>query len=266
MTTAQDGPESTIDGLNVQTHQAAEIVKRQTFSIGPVGQNICLCSAFRDSVPYLDRYLGQVTELYRLLTQRGDRLHCVWGEGDSEDGTYRELSATWYAWDTTIVDCTHGGKSYDSVVREERFRQLAHVGRCIFAAIPADSDVVVYVESDIAWDAKTMMGLIDRLSEYPAISPMILLQRGGWASNSFYDTYVFRKDGRQFGHHPPYHSCYRPDRPFPVDSAGSCMAMRGEIARRLIFDEQTIFPDLCRQIYAGGASVWVDPRLCVIHH
>ncbi len=190
----------------------------------------------------------------------------VWGEGDSADATLATLQAACYRFRAKVVDCTHGGADYPSIVIEERWRQLAHVGRCIWAAIPADSDVVVYAESDIAWDARPLVALIDRLAEYPAISPMIMLQREGWPVGSFYDTFVFRKDGQHFGHHPPYHPGWRPDRPFPVDSAGSVMVMRGEVARGLHFDEQTIFPDLCRQIYANGGSVWVDPRCYVTHY
>lgn len=230
--------------------------------------NVTLCSAFRNSCGYLDRYLSRATDLYLSLSERGDRLHCVWGEGDSTDETLERLTwaYTYARWAITIVDCTHGGADYPSIVIEERWKQLAHVGRCIWAAIPTDADAVVYVESDIVWQAQTLVTLIDRLTDYPAVSPMIMLERKGWPVGSFYDTFVFRKDGKHFGHHPPYHPCYRPDQPFMVDSAGSVMALRGDVARGLQFDEQTIFTDLCQQIYANGGSVHVDPRCRVTHY
>lgn len=229
--------------------------------------NVTLCSAFRNSVQngHLDRYIEQVWALHGALDERGDALYCVWGEGDSADDTRSQLASGLYAWDFALVDCTHGGADYPSIVLEERWKQLAHVGRCIWAAIPADADVVVYVESDLAWEAQTLVTLIDRLTDYPAISPMIMLERKGWPVNSFYDTFVFRKDGRHFGHHPPYHPCYRPDQPFMVDSAGSVMAFRGDIARRIVFGEDTIFLGICQQVYEMGYSVWVDPTLNTIH-
>lgn len=259
MVTAQEGPQSTIDGLNVQTHHESENVQKKTFSI-------CLCSAFRNSCGYLSRYFYQCHQLDALLHEKGHRLRFVWGEGDSTDATLKTLQSATYRFRASIVDCTHGGADYPSIVLEERWKQLAHVGRCIFAAIPTDADAVVYVESDLAWEAQTLVTLIDRLTDYPAISPMIMLERKGWPSDSFYDTFVFRRAGRHFEHRPPYHWCYQPDVPFRVDSAGSCMAMRGEIARGLQFDEQTIFLDLCRQIYANGGSVWVDPECSVTHY
>ena len=227
--------------------------------------NIALCSAFRNSTDYLGRYFGQAHELDIALHDRGDRLQFIWGEGDSTDNTRRWLKAATYRFWAKIVDCAHGGGDYGSVVAAERFKQLAHVGRCIWAAIPAAADVVVYIESDLIWEPSTIVTLIDHLQEYPAISPTIMLDREEWAKTAFYDTFAFRKDGRRFTHFPPYHSCYVPDRPFQVDSAGSCMAFRGDVAREIVFDEQTIFIGICEQIYANCGSVWVDPALSVIH-
>ncbi|TXH52999.1 MAG: hypothetical protein E6Q97_14330 [Desulfurellales bacterium] len=234
---------------------------------------VVLCSAFRDACGYLDGYLEQMTGLHLALAAPprppGDRLHCVWGEGDSTDDTLGRLTwaYTYARWAITIVDCTHGGPRFGSVVNAERFRQLAHVGKQIFAAIPDDADVVVYVESDLVWEPATLLALIERVASggYAVISPMVFLQREGWPADSFYDTFAFRAEDRHFAHYRPYHAVYRTGEPFQVDSAGSCLVMRGEIARSLHFDEQTIFPDLCRQIRASGNSIWVDPG-CGVYH
>jgi len=226
-----------------------------------------LCSAFRTSTDYLQRYFQQAKALRDHLADRGDTLRFVWGEGDSADGTLTllRLMATELG-NAQIVDCRHGGPVFGSVVNGERFKQLAYVARCVWAAIPADTDVMVWVESDLIWDAVTLTQLIDRVAEYGAISPMVFLERKDWKRWSFYDTFAFVLNGQHFDHCPPYHAGYDPDKPFRVDSAGSCMAMRGAIARRIIFYEQTLFPDICRQIAAGRGSVWVDPQLCCYHH
>lgn len=232
--------------------------------------NVTLCSAFRNTVPYLPRYFAQIDGLDHALYEQGHKLTFVWGEGDSADGTKKALLAARYRFQATVVDCTHGGKVYGSVVNVQRFRQLAYVGRRIFAAIPDDADVVVYCESDLVWEPATLVALIERVAsgECAVIAPMVFLRRDGWPVDppAFYDVFAYRADGQHFTHQPPYHPAYVADRPFQVDSVGSCVVMRGEIARRLIFDEQTIFPDLCRQIRAGGDSVWVDPTLACYHH
>lgn len=228
---------------------------------------IVLCSAFRDSAAYLPRYFAQIDGLDHALHEQGHKLTFVWGEGDSADRTKKALLAAMYRFRALVVDCTHGGKAYGSVINAQRFRQLAHVGKQIFAAIPDDADIVAYVESDLAWEPATLATLIERVAsgEYPVIAPMVLLRRDGWPADSFYDGFCFRAEDRHFAHYPPYHAVYRPDRPFQVDSVGSCVVMRGEIARSLHFDEQTIFPDLCGQIRAGGHGIWVDPG-CAIYH
>jgi hypothetical protein len=156
------------------------------------------------------------------------------------------------------------------VVNAARFKQLAHVASRVWAAIPADSEIVVYVESDLIWDAATMTILIDQVAEYGAICPMVYLERKGWRKDSFYDTWAaVGLDGQHFEHYAPYHASYDPNRPFQVRSMGSCMAMRGEIARRIVFDDSTIFPDICRQIVFGGngdsQGVYIDPLLSVYH-
>lgn len=109
-----------------------------------------------------------------------------------------------------------------------------------------------------------MVALLDQLEHYPAVSPMVMLRRTGYPSNTFYDIFVYRKDGVQFGQYPPYHACYNSQQPFPIDSAGSAMAIRSTFAKRLIWDED-VFMGVCKQIYQMGGSVWVDPRLSITH-
>lgn len=228
--------------------------------------NITLCSAFRNSTSYLLRYFCQIAELMQALDDRGDSMNLVVGEGDSTDGTLsmlHELKGPDFDI-VHLVDCTHGGTEFGSVASPERFRQLAYVGNCIWAAILPDTDAVLYVESDLIWSADTMLKLIDRLQEYTAISPMIYLRRDGYPADAWYDIWATRKDGKNFGHLRPYHTCYNAATPFLVDSTGSCMAIRGELANQLVWPDD-VFVGICRNIYDLGASVWIDPTLSVIH-
>lgn len=224
---------------------------------------ITLASAFRNSTPYLNRYLAQVDALQEKLNDQGDSLTCLFGEGDSIDDTLAELRQLTCEYDT-IIDCTHGGAEYGSIVSYERFKQLAYVANKIWSAIPTDADAFLWVESDLIWDANTMLMLLDRLNNYPAVAPMVFLHRHGWAQGTWYDTYAFRRDGVNFGHNRPYHEKWKPGAMMRVDSAGSCMALRGDIARRIVWDE-AVFPGACKQIYKMGGSVWLDSSLAVTH-
>lgn len=229
--------------------------------------NITLCSAFRLSCDYLQRYFTQIDSFDHALHEQGHRLSFVWGEGDSTDDTKATLLAACYRFRAVVVDCAHGGPKFGSVINAQRFRQLAHVGKRIFAAIPEDADVVVYVESDLIWESATVLALIERVAsgEYAVVAPMVYLRRDGWPADSFYDGFCFRAEDRHFAHYRPYHPVYRTDQSFQVDSVGSCVVMRGKIARSLTFDEQTIFPDLCGQIRASGNAIYVDPTVACYH-
>jgi hypothetical protein len=229
--------------------------------------NVTLISCFRNATGYIERYFDQLTDLINELQDRGDWIYVIWGEGDSTDDTKAKLAYnTVWSTDALIrdVDCTHGGADYGSVVNTERFRQLAHVGNCMWAHIPQDADAVVYVESDLIWEPEAILTLIDRLQDYPAISPMVYLRRQGFGQNAFYDVWAGRKDGKHFSHYPPYCDGFDPDKPFQVDSMGSCMAIRGTLAKGLIWDEQ-VFVGICRQLKEQGYGIWIDPTVAVYH-
>lgn len=210
--------------------------------------------------------MDQVQDLWNQIPAAW-HFSCVWGEGDSIDDTLVSLKHATRTYPAKIVDCAHGGGAYGSVVKAERFRQLAHVGNTIWAAIPADADVVVYVESDLIWQAETIMRLIDNVATggLDAVVPKIILRRAGWPAHTFYDRWAYRYRGQHFSHHRPYFQGYKADQLTRIDSAGSCMAIRGELARKVNFPDDDVFVGLSRQIHEQGCSLWFDPALAVTH-
>lgn len=222
---------------------------------------ICLCSAFRNSTDYLPRYFGQAHELDIALCDRGDRLRFVWGEGDSTDNTRRWLKAATYRFWANIVDCTHGGPVFGSIESAERFAQLAKVGNKIWAAIPEDTDAVVFVESDLIWEPATIVGLLDALTVYPAVTPMIM---DSPPDRTFYDVWGFRRNGVRFTKQPPFHPDIVPGKMLQLDSAGSCIALRWKLAQWLHFPPDC-FVGFCRELYKQGGELWLDPTLVCYH-
>lgn len=221
--------------------------------------NVTLCSAFRNATPTLATYFNQVNALDYELHKRGHRLSMVWGEGDSTDGTLAMLKGATFRFRARLVDCTHGGKVFESIEDTERFDQLAYVGNCIWQAIPKDADAVVYVESDLLWLPSTITALIDALTVYPAVSPMVKD-----SPLSFYDVWAYRRNGQRFTKHPPYHPDIRHGEMLKLDSAGSCMAIRGQLARKLSFPADC-FVGFCRELYRLGGELYLDPSLTVFH-
>lgn len=249
--------------------------------------NITLASCFVNSNPYLRRYFAQVVALHDALSTRGDKLTCVWGEGDSTDHTRRMLEAMRWRLNSTVIDVTHGGQIFGSVVREERFRQLAGVGRKIWAEIPADCDVLLWVESDLIWETETALGLIDCVGEtamlpigetkldysyaglpVTVIAPRILLDRPGWGTGvSFYDTHAYTRNGKHFAHRPPYHPDNNGHGLLEMSTVGSMVAMQASYARQAAetYDERVIM-GMCEDIRAKGGRVWFDPTLPPVIH
>jgi hypothetical protein len=221
---------------------------------------IVLCSAFRNACAYLPRYFAQVAVLGKALAARGDTLELILGEGDSSDNTRGNLSYIFRHLPATIVDCSHGGPVFGPVVNAQRFKQLAHVGNQIWQRIPATAQAVVYVESDLIWDTKTLLALIDRLFFYPSICPLILEANG-----LFYDVWAYRRGGQHFTKQPPYHPDINGAEVLQLDSAGSCLALGAGLARHVSFTEEEVFVGLCKQINQTGGGVYLDPALSIQH-
>lgn len=225
--------------------------------------NVTIVSAFRQSAgSQIDRYFDQIERLGWALGSRGDTLHLILGYGDSTDGTGEELfEACQYRFPAHLMEVSHGGPHFGSIEDAQRFRQLACVGNKLWAAIPPDANVVALVESDLIWEPKVMMALIDHLATYPVIAPLIMDLT---PPDRFRDVYAFRRNGVRFTNHAPYHADLNGE-VLQVDSAGSVLVMRAELARKARFPEEDVIVGFCREIYEQGGEVYVDPTLKAIH-
>ncbi len=217
---------------------------------------IAICSAFRNAERHVPRYFSQIAGLYLLLRARGDGLHLVLGEGDSTDQTRLLLTGNLRALGlaATGVDCTHGGPRFGHVQDARRFAQLAQVYNQIWAGIPADAHAVIFVEGDLIWQPQTMVALLDRLQDAAAVAPMVYHAAGctryGPATvRYFYDTWGFAAAGVNFSNRPPYHRCIN-GHPIPLDSAGSCIVMRAQAARRVCFPDADMVVGMTRHVGA----------------
>jgi len=94
------------------------------------------------------------------------------------------------------------------------------------------------------------------------VAPMV------WTENrpvkTFFDTYMFRKDGCRF--HPLYPPGLTEHEPFTCDSVGNTCALRTRKAE-LAGVYKNPYPNFhyCKSLIDKGFQVWVDPRLSVDH-
>jgi GT2 family glycosyltransferase len=235
--------------------------------------NITICTAHRNSVSHLPRYFAQIERLQKLLTQRGDLLNLVIGYGDSTDGTEEWIfEHCAYSIGAYLIDCTHGGRRFGSIVNDERFKQLAYVANKMWANIPPDSDVAMLVDGDLIWKPETLLALIDHTHTYPCVAPMVLHEKpfNRRGDRYFYDSYAFVCQGTNFINGLPYHHALPSTGSgtggmLQMDSVGACVAIRGELARRVRFPEYDVFVGWCRQVRELGGAIFLDSRLSVFH-
>jgi len=229
--------------------------------------NVTIASIFRDSASYIDRYVAQVSALRDALAARGDSLRGVWGEGDSIDRTATILAekARKRALTFDLIDVSHGGAKFGSVNVEQRWRQISYCCNTVLHNVPDDADVVVYIESDLIWDAATVISLIDALSDgIDVISPLSMAY--GEATPRFYDTYGHRSGGQQFQPYAPFHPDMKDGEFLRLNSAGSCLVLKGHVAQTTRFTPPEMgIVGWGEDINAQGYSFWLDPSQSVWH-
>lgn len=228
---------------------------------------ITLCSIFRDSEQTLPRYLKQVENLAKSIMDDQNALFCVWGEGDSTDNTRQLLENvdTFNNYRYDLIDVSHGGVEYGSVVDQTRFLQCAYAGNLVWSKVHPKSEITIWIDSDIIWDVETIKTLINLSKDSYAVCPLIILDRVNWEYNSFYNVFDFRINGEHFTHRQPYHKKLLDNDFVKVDSAGSCLVMRSHIARQVHFTAKEVIVGMCKQLNELSYSIYLDTTLKVYH-
>jgi len=216
---------------------------------------ISVVSIFRDSTGYIDRYIDQVGALEDVL---GEPVRLVLAEGDSADDTFDKLEMCTRAGDE-LFKIDHGGPRYGSVEKVERWRQISYVCNALMGHLRPDGPVI-YVESDLMWVPRTMVTLLEDLEDVPAVAPLSL--RG----DVFYDTWGHRGiDGVRFRKREPYHADLIHLAPLvEIGSAGSCVAMRPDVAKLARWGDDDAMVGLGRSI-RERFTLWLDKRVKVHH-
>ena len=219
--------------------------------------NIVFGSAFRNATGQIGRYFDQVADFAAHMGPL-HTVRVIAAEGDSTDASWEMLRAE-KRFDVEIVEASHGGPMFGSVVDEQRFEQLSMVGNRIFGHVRPEDDALIYVESDLLWDSETIHQLLISAMEqrFDVVAPVVMA-----AGPRFYDTFVFRDlDGRCFSSNDQYRN-----RGFlEVSSAGSCLAMRGEVARAIRIPGNEVLVGWCAEARKHGYRIGVDSYSTVNH-
>jgi hypothetical protein len=199
------------------------------------------------------------------LFNKDHTLRIIAAEGDSQDGTRKALPMFSILSNVhlQLLDVSHGGPWFGSVVSIERMQALSQIANSIFSEVCTIDDVLVYVESDLLWDSKTMLVLIEaaaaRQKEFDVHVPMI------FAGEAFYDIWAYRNNGESFDSQPPYHSSLNGDGIIEVDSAGSCLVMPSKVARQCRIRDDNCLVGWCADAREHGYRIGVHAQLRIDH-
>jgi hypothetical protein len=221
---------------------------------------IVVASIFRNAAHYVNRYFEQIERL------RDDyRVRLVIAEGDSDDDTY-ELLDKHLLDNDTLLKVDHGGPVFGSVDNPQRWAQIAYVCNEVLRHLDMkDDEKLIYVESDLLWPVDTMHYLIHDLDTVGAVAAMSLHPSTG----RFYDIWGHvGMDGERFTPTPPFHPSIadvKSGRLALIQSAGSCIAVRGEIVNKGVeFSNEDCIRGFCRTI-RDHTPLFLDPDAVVFH-
>lgn len=223
---------------------------------------IAIGSIFRSSSAYIDRYAAQVDAL-KAVAQHEFRMVLV--DGDSSDDTHSRLKALY---GDAVTKREHGGPVFASVDDALRWKQISFACDGVLQRIEAQDDVLLWVESDLIWKPSCMVKLLGHLEKpgVDVVAPMC------WGPiMNCHETWGHRGiDGVRFGPNFPYHSMLLEKSVtglYPMNAAGSCLVMRGEVARTCRFDPPGVegIVGFCGNIRKNGWKLWLDPRASVHH-
>lgn len=149
---------------------------------------LAVLSLFRNRVWALPRYFSQIEALAETLN---DKVAVVAVENNSTDKTRKMLQKWTYPW-VHVLGQNNRDAEYGSVVHPERFRILSNAANIglDFIADWVETDMVMFMESDIIWQAEPIIRLMANASIVNGlVAPMVYTER----DRIFYDFWAFRR-------------------------------------------------------------------------
>lgn len=224
---------------------------------------VMICSIFRDSEEYLNRYFVQVSNQIGYPPQS---LKYVFVEGDSKDNTYKRLIEWKGPHSNVVVKKVDTGKPYHgSVVHPERFKVLAQVANAAIEEMNDSVDYILWLESDLIIGNNLINSLVKCNKDI--VAPFVYCGiKKTIETTHFYDTWAFRKNGQLFTAGYPFLKGLKFNKLFKVDSAGSVLLVKAEIVRKgARFTDKEAIVGFCYGAREMGYEVWAAPHIGVGH-
>lgn len=209
--------------------------------------------------------MNRIVALRTLVETEGGSVRVVAVEGDSKDSTdkYLQSESDSLLIDLQLVTHNHGLGVFGSTEDADRLEALTGVMMAGMNAVRETDDAVLYIESDLIWEASEVVAAlrlsISRSQGFDIISPLI------FCGALFYDVFAFRIGEERFTQRPPYHPKLQASGITEVDSVGSCLTMRSEVAMTVKPKGLLGLISWCAGARAQGLRIGVAPHLRIEH-
>ena len=118
-----------------------------------------------------------------------------------------------------------------------------------------DEEYVFFIDSDVVTLPKTL--LTDLIAyDKDIIAPYVYHEN----TNIFYDTYIFRREGKKFPLIPP-----KQDELIEMDSVGTCMLAKSKVAKECPFKNPHHWLHFCYFAREKGYHIYAAPTLRIDH-
>lgn len=220
-------------------------------------------SMFRDSMAYLPQYLLQQEVLGGLLAERGITPRWVLVEGDSIDETRQTLCGWAHGRRAEVVVRADGAPYYPSADLPERWAKLAWVANATLEAITLGDTYYAWIESDLRFDPRTIVRLVEAVErDRPIVAPLLMGRDG----ETFYDIHGTSAWGVRFGKWPPYHPALEEDPQFlSADSSGGVCVMWADVAAKARNTPEAGYVGFAKSLVSQGYPWTLMPRERVFH-
>lgn len=226
---------------------------------------VCLATILRDATGYLPLLMKQLYALDYTLRSHGDELFCSFAEGDSVDRSWQDLRAMSVDLHCRAQKMDLHGKKYGPCEDPLRFELKARMDRLAISGMPADSEILIWCESDLQWEPSTMVALINHVKEGPKVVAPWCWGPGGrhrdiWA----FRTLSGKRTLNDFPFIPEDLDWTAPL--IELSSVGSCMCLPASAARKVQVPSEMEWVQWCADLREKlGLKIYLAPMLGVRH-
>lgn len=195
---------------------------------------------------------GWLRRFFYNLDRFTDVSRVVLSYGESIDATLR-VAREWAA------ETRHKVEVYaEPAMPAMSAAEIAPVYQDFQRLMTKDETHFLLIDSDIAKAPKNLIQLLKKQKK-DIVAPYVWIQ--GRTPKEFYDCEVFRLDGYRFHPFRPPHS----EKPFQLDSVGSCYLATREVFLTAQFGNPHPHRVFCNDARERGYEVWADPRISIYH-